>query len=610
MTLKQLREKSMRLPLTPGVYLMHDKEGNVIYVGKAKALKNRVSQYFAPTPNHSYKTARMVSKVSDFEVINAPTEFDALVLENTLIKKYKPKYNILLKDDKGYPFIKLSEGEYPRFSIEGKRAKGGKYFGPYGGRGTANAAIRAVNEIFSFPSCSKVFPRDIGKERPCLQYHIGKCCGVCTGEISAEEYSKRIAQASLLFEGKGSALERQLQTQMEACAEELDFERAAILRDRLNAIKSLRTNAIVSAAALSDADAIGYYCKNSRGCVAALSYIDGNLADKRIIFFDGADSEDAPRDIESFINQYYTMMGRAPKEIYLSCEIESLDATQQMLTELRGSKCSIYVPQKGEKKKMTDLATENAKAELELAAKKEEQSKKTLTDLGKMLGIPTPKRIEAFDISNTAGSDAVASMTVFAEGKPLKSGYKKFKIKEAAPGDDPAAIGEVLGRRLDRALSGDEGFLPLPDLFLMDGGITQTQSAKRVLESRKVDIPVFGMVKDDKHRTRGLISCDGDETGLTATPAIFALVGRIQEETHRFAVAFHQDLRRSKIKTSKLDKIEGVGEARKKALLKTFKTIKAISQADVDMLMRVVPRDVAENIVNFFEGEKDESNNR
>ena len=610
MTLKQLREKSMRLPLTPGVYLMRDKDGNVIYVGKAKALKNRVSQYFTQTPDHTYKTAKMVSKVDDFEVINAPTEFDALVLENTLIKKYKPKYNILLKDDKGYPFIKLGEGEYPRFSVESKREKGGKYFGPYGGRGTANAAIRAVNEIFSFPSCAKVFPRDIGKERPCLQYHIGKCCGVCTGEISAEEYSKRIAQASLLFEGKGGALERELQAQMISCAEELDFERAAVLRDRLNAIKRLRSNVIVSAAALSDADAIGYYCRGSRGCVAALSYIGGNLADKRIIFFDGADSEDASRDIESFINQYYTMIGTAPREIYLSCDIESREATEQMLTEIRGNKCSVFVPQKGEKKKMTDLATQNAKAELELVAKKEEHSKKTLTDLGAMLDIAAPKRIEAFDISNTAGCDAVASMTVFFEGKPLKSAYKKFKIKEAAPGDDPASIGEVLGRRVDRALNGDEGFLPLPDLFLMDGGITQTQSAKHVLESRGVDIPVFGMVKDDKHRTRGLISCDGKETGLTATPAVFALVGRIQEETHRFAVTFHQDVRRRKIRSSKLDKIEGVGEARKKALLKTFKTVKAISEASAQDLMRAVPRDVAENIVNFFEGEKDESNNR
>lgn len=604
MTLKQLREKSMRLPLTPGVYLMHDRDGNVIYVGKAKALKNRVSQYFAPSPNHTYKTSKMVSKVCDFEVINAPTELDALVLENTLIKKYKPKYNILLKDDKGYPFIKLSDGEYPRFSVESKREKGGKYFGPYGGRGTANAALRAVNDIFSFPSCSKVFPRNIGKERPCLQYHIGKCCGVCTGEVSRETFSDLIDQACLLFEGKGSALERSLQQEMEACAEELNFERAALLRDRLNAIKRLRSDTIVSAAAFSDADAIGFASRGSRGCVAALSYVKGNLADKRIIFFDGADEEDASRDIESFINQYYPMIGTAPREIYLSCELESKQATEQMLSDLRGGKCSLIVPQRGEKKKMTELAQSNACAELELMEKKEEKERKTLSDLGEMLGIAPPGRIEAFDISNTAGSDAVASMTVFVKGKPHKSAYKKFKIKEAAPGDDPASIAEVLGRRLDRALNGDEGFLPLPDLFLMDGGITQTESAKRVLEERGVAIPVFGMVKDNKHRTRGLVNCQGEETGLTATPAVFAFVGRIQEETHRFAVTFHQGVRRSKIKTSKLDRIEGVGEARKKALLKTFKTIKAISEASAEELMRVVPRDVAERIVSFFEGEK------
>lgn len=397
---------------------------------------------------------------------------------------------------------------------------------------------------------------------------------------------------------------KQLTSQMEQAALELEFERAAMLRDRLRTINKLRQDTIVSASVLSDSDAIGYASGGSRGCVAALSYSKGVLVGKRIIFFDGADEEDAPKDIESFINQYYPMLGTAPKEIYLPCPIESMDATQQMLSSLRGTKCTLLVPQKGDKAKMTALARENAANELKLLEKKEQHSQKTLETLGDMLSIPTPLRIEAFDISNTAGSDAVASMTVHVQGKPLKGAYKKFKIKDAAPGDDPAAIAEVLGRRLDRANAGDQSFLPLPDLLLMDGGETQTLAAKAQLDMRGLCIPVFGMVKDSKHRTRGLISPDGMEIHLAATPAVFAFIGRIQEETHRFAVTYHQTLRRTKTKASRLDKIPGVGEKRKKDLLKYFGTIKAISEANLQQLCRVVPRDTAENIIEFFKGEQ------
>lgn len=603
MLLDKLREKANTLPLTPGVYIMRNKQGDVIYVGKAKALKNRVSQYFARSANHTLKTHRMVQNVFDFDVINAPSELDALLLENTLIKKYKPKYNILLKDDKGYPFIRLENKPYPRFTVESRRDKAGRYFGPYGGRGTANAAVKAACDLFMLPTCSRQFPRDIGRERPCLRYHIGKCCGVCTGELTDSEYRAHVDQACMLFEGKSSALIRELQAQMEQASQALEFEKAAALRDRIRTVEKLRQETIVSASVLASSDAIGYACRGSRGCVAALSYSGGALVGKRIIFFDGADSEDERRDIESFINQYYPLINTAPKEIYLPCPIENMEITQDMLSALRGTKCTLSVPQKGDKAKMTALARENAVQELELLEKKEQHSQKTLEALGEMLGIPLPERIEAFDISNTAGADAVASMTVHVLGKPAKSAYKKFKIKEAAPGDDPASIAEVLGRRLDRAISGDEGFLPLPDLLLMDGGITQTNAAQEELRKRALDIPVFGMVKDGKHRTRGLISPDGREIHLSATPAVFALVGRIQEETHRFAVEYHQTLRRTKTKASTLDKIPGVGEKRKKDLLRYFGTVKAISEAGFDELTRVVPKDAAQNIIDFFEGE-------
>ena len=603
MQLDKLREKANTLPLTPGVYIMRDKQGEVIYVGKAKALKNRVSQYFARSANHTLKTYKMVHNVFDFDVINAPTELDALLLENTLIKKYKPKYNILLKDDKGYPFIRLEAGDYPRFSVESRRDKPGRYFGPYGGRGTANSALKAVNDLFMLPTCSRRFPRDIGRERPCLRYHIGKCCGVCTGEVSAQEFAQRIDQVCMLFGGKSAALVRELQAQMEQAAEKLEFEKAAALRDRIRTIEKLKQDTIVSASVLSSTDAIGYACKGSRGCVAALSYSNGALIGKRIIFFDGADSEDEQRDIESFLNQYYPLINTAPREIYLPCALENMALTQDMLSAVRGAKCTISVPQKGDKAKMTALARENALQELELLDKKEQHSQKTLETLGEMLGIATPERIEAIDISNTAGADTVASLTVHVNGRPHKSAYKKFKIKDAVPGDDPGAIAEVLGRRLDRALAGDEGFLPLPDLLLMDGGITQTAAAKEQLKQRGLCIPVFGMVKDGKHRTRGLISPDGQEIHLSATPAVFALVGRIQEETHRFAVEYHQTVRRTKARSSKLDNIPGVGEKRKKDLLRHFGTVKAIASADFDELIRVVPRDTAQNIIDFFKGE-------
>ncbi|MBR5903385.1 MAG: excinuclease ABC subunit UvrC [Clostridia bacterium] len=604
MQLDKLREKANTLPLTPGVYLMRNKQGDVIYVGKAKALKNRVSQYFMRSPNHTFKTCKMVQNVFDFDVINAPSELDALLLENTLIKKYKPKYNILLKDDKGYPFIRLASGDYPRFSVESRRDKPGKYFGPYGGRGTANSALKAVNDLFMLPTCSRKFPRDIGRERPCLRYHIGKCCGVCTGEVSAQEFARRIEQVCMLFGGKSAALVRELQAQMEQAAEKLEFEKAAALRDRIRTIEKLKQDTIVSASVLSSSDAIGYACKGSRGCVAALSYSNGALIGKRIIFFDGADSEDEQRDIESFLNQYYPLINTAPREIYLPCQLENMELTQAMLSAVRGAKCTLSVPQKGDKAKMTALARENALQELELLDKKEQHSQKTLESLGEMLNIPLPVRIEAIDISNTAGADAVASITVHVDGRPQKSAYKKFRIKDAIPSDDPGAIAEVLGRRLDRAIAGDEGFLPMPDLLLMDGGITQTAAAKEQLRQRGLSIPVFGMVKDGKHRTRGLVSPDGQEIHLSATPAVFALVGRIQEETHRFAVEYHQTVRRTKARSSKLDSIPGVGEKRKKDLLRHFGTVKAIASAEIDELCRVVPRDTAQNIIDFFEGER------
>ncbi len=602
MTFEELKEKAHRLPQLPGVYLMHNKEGVVIYVGKAKSLRNRVSQYFADLAAHTLKTRRMVSNIDYFETIFANSELDALLLENTLIKKYKPKYNILLKDDKGYPFIRISKEPYPKLSVAGRREKDDAlYFGPYGGRGTANMAIRLLSETFLLPSCSRKFPRDIGKERPCLQLHMKKCCGVCTGALSPEAYQDIIRQCIQVLEGKSSELEEQLQVKMEQAAEEMLFEQAAVYRDSIRAIQKLRQSRIAVVTGGADTDALGYVVRGSRACIVRLSYRGGILVDRSKILLDGLDEGDAGDSLESFLQQYYTKLNWAPKTICLSHEIEDQQAMEAYLSDLRGTKCVVQLPQRGEKRREVQLALDNAALELAEAEDVEQRTGKTLQLLQDMLGLSTvPIRMEAYDISNTAGSEPVASMTVFHNGKPLKSAYKKFKIKTAIGGDDYGAMAEVLGRRLDRALEGDESFLPLPDIFLIDGGQGQAKVALEQLEQRDLHIPLYGMVKDDHHRTRALITAEGQEFGISATPAVFALIGRIQEETHRFAITFHRALRSKGMQKSSLEGIPGIGTAREKALLKRFGTVRAIMNADLDQLKAVLPEAAAQAVYDHF----------
>ena len=606
MTFEELKEKAHRLPQLPGVYLMHNKEGVVIYVGKAKSLRNRVSQYFADLAAHTLKTRRMVSNIDYFETIFANSELDALLLENTLIKKYKPKYNILLKDDKGYPFIRISKEPYPKLSVAGRREKDDAlYFGPYGGRGTANMAIRLLSETFLLPSCTRKFPRDIGKERPCLQLHMKKCCGVCTGVLSPEAYQDIIRQCIQVLEGKSGELEEQLQDKMEQAAEEMMFEQAAVYRDRIRAIQKLRQSRIAVVTGGADTDALGYAVRGSRACIVRLSYRGGVLVDRSKILLDGLDEGDAADSLESFLQQYYTKLNWAPKTICVSHEIEDQQAMEDYLSDLRGTKCTVQLPQRGEKRREVQLALDNAALELAEAEDAEQRTGKTLHLLQEMLGLSaTPVRMEAYDISNTAGSEPVASMTVFHNGKPLKSAYKKFKIKTAIGGDDYGAMAEVLGRRLDRALEGDESFLPLPDLFLIDGGQGQAKVALEQLTQRGLHIPLYGMVKDDHHRTRALITAEGQEFGISATPAVFALIGRIQEETHRFAITFHRTLRSKGMRKSSLEGIPGIGAAREKALLKRFGTVRAIMNADLDQLKAVLPEGAAQAVYHHFKENK------
>ena len=602
MTFEELKEKAHRLPQLPGVYLMHDRNGTVIYVGKAKSLRNRVSQYFADLASHTLKTRRMVSNIHYFETIFANSELDALLLENTLIKKYKPKYNILLKDDKGYPFIRVSREDFPRLSLASRREKdGAQYFGPYGGRGTANMAIRLLSETFLLPSCSRKFPRDIGKERPCLQLHMKKCCGPCTGDLTPEAFQEIIRQCIQVLDGKSEELEAALQQQMEEAAEDMRFEQAAVFRDRIRAIQKLRQSRIAVVTGGADTDAIGFAVRGSRACIVRLSYRGGVLVDRAHILLDGLDEGDAADSLESYLQQYYAPLNWAPKTICLSHDIDDRQAMEDYLSDLRGSKCTVQMPQRGEKRREVQLALDNAALELAEAEDVEQRTGKTLHLLQEMLDLSDlPLRMEAYDISNTAGSDPVASMTVFHNGKPLKSAYKKYKIKTAVGGDDYGAMAEVLGRRLDRALAGDEGFLPLPDLFLIDGGQGQAAVAQAELDRRGLAIPLYGMVKDDHHRTRALVDPQGREFGISATPAVFSLIGRIQEETHRFAIEFHRSLRSKGMKKSSLEGIPGVGPAREKALLKRFGTVRAIKNATLEDLTAVVPEGVAQAVYQHF----------
>ena len=598
MDFEQLKQKAHDLPRVPGVYIMKDDKGEIIYVGKAKVLPNRVSQYFANLASHTAKTRQMVSRICEFETIFADTEFEALLLENTLIKKHKPKYNILLKDDKGYPFVAISREEYPRFSIESAiKSADLEYYGPYGGRGSANAAVELLKQTFLLPTCGKVFPRDIGKERPCLRYQMKKCCGVCTGKVSAEEYNEIIDQCRALLKGSDRDLVKKLEEDMNRYAEALEFEKAAVCRDRIRNLQKMGLRHTVTGGRLSDRDALAFVTLGARSCIALLSFVQGNLIGKKITFFDGLEENDMEDAVESFIKQYYGIFQSAPREIVLSKPLEDVASLETYLTGLRGGKCSITYPQRGERLRQARLAESNGMLELETLEKREQKSLKLLELVRDSIGLGNlPHRIEAYDISNTAGDLPVASMTVFEDGRPAKRHYKKFKIKTAAGGDDYGAMAEVIGRRLDRALSGDEGFLPLPELMLIDGGKGQTAIACEQIRQRGLTVPAYGMVKDDHHRTRALISEEGREIGLSATPQLFAFVGRIQEETHRFAIEFHRASRSKTMKKSALDEIEGIGPGRRKKLLDRFGSLKAIRAAELDELAEIVPRQVAAEI--------------
>ena len=604
MTFDELKEKAHSLPLKPGVYIMQNAQSEVIYVGKAKALKNRVSQYFANLAAHTEKTRAMVSQIDHFDVIIADSEFEALILENSLIKRHQPRYNILLKDDKGYPYIRLSREEYPRFSLAGRVAEdGARYFGPYGSRHSTQGILDALRTALRLPSCRKKFPRDIGKERPCLNFHMGKCDGYCRSEELKERHDEAIRQAVSLLEGRFKEVKADLTAEMERAAEELRFERAAELRDRIQAIELLGMRQKVVAGSLADTDVTGFFRGTAKSCFVVLHYVDGDLAAKDMELLETPVEEDEEEILSSLVREYYggRTRTRLPRQILLPCELADQVPLTRMLSEQVGSRVELVTPQRGAKMDLIRLANQNAAEEVERATTREERQNKLLEALGRMLGLPeAPRRMESYDISNTGADDIVASMVVFENGRPLKRDYRHFKLKDLDGPDDYASMEQVLTRRFRRYLDGDEKFSARPDLLLIDGGENHVRVACRVLETMGLDIPAFGMVKDDRHRTRALVAPDGREIGIQAIPAVFALIGQIQEETHRFAIEFNRQQRKGRVQGSVLDRIPGVGEKRRTQLLKHFKSVRAIREAPLEELEQVVPKNTAQAVFQYF----------
>ncbi len=604
MTFDQLKDKASTLPMAPGVYIMRDKLQAVIYVGKAKKLKNRVSQYFQDTTAHTPKTRVMVSKIYEFDVIVAASEFEALVLECSLIKRYMPKYNILLKDDKGYPYLRVSSKErYPMITLVSKiQQDGADYYGPYGSRGVTNEVLETIRSTLKLPNCGKQFPRDICKDRPCLNYHMNQCMGWCQPGRGEAAYRSVIEQAKQLLSGNYKQAAESIRGQMLEAADALNFELAAALRDRLNAVEALGQKQLVTAGSLADTDVIGFAQTVSKACFTVLHFSNGNLLDKDYEIISAIDEPEAV--VSSLLKQYYLSRGYAPRFVFLPFPVEDSQMFEQLLEQKYGRKPHLKVPQRGDNFRLVELANKNALEEAQRVTSKEERSRGILQLLGKMLTVKDLHRIEAYDISNISGTDTVGSMVVFVDGKSRKGDYKRFKIEELSGQDDYGAMRQVLLRRFTHFLRQDTGFETAPDILLIDGGVAHADAARQTLQELGLSFPVFGMVKDNRHRTRALVTPEGNEIGIDTQQAIFAFIGSIQEETHRFAITFHRQLRSKRLHSSRLDGIPGIGPKRKEVLLKHFRSIRAIADAPLEELEQLLPKDAAMTVFQHFrEGE-------
>lgn len=605
-----LRKKAMALPLLPGVYIMHGADGGIIYIGKAKALKNRVSQYFGSQNNHPEKVRQMVDHVDDFEYIITDSEFEALILECSLIKQHTPKYNILLKDDKGYSYIRVSPGDWGKLSYVLQKADDGAvYIGPYKSSYYVKSAVEEANKIFMLPTCSRQFPRDFRKDRPCLNYHIKQCMAPCTGRVRLEDYRESLHQALDFLKGGSSNSIRQLTAQMEEAAENLEFERAARIRDKIAAVRRMGDKQKVVLSKVLDQDVIASFQNDGKTCFQVFRFEGGRLFDRESFIFD---TGDAASETEEFLVSYYTLRTDIPKNIALAAGFDGLEDMQRWLSEKRGSKVTLTVPQRGEQAQLCAMCRSNAAEALAQQKGATAREFNVLEELRQTLGLENlPAYIECYDISNLAGTENVAGMVVYKNGKPLKSAYRKFKIKGFEGQDDYASMAETLTRRFEeyyKAEEADEGFGKLPDLILLDGGKGQVAAVRAVFDRMDIHVPLYGLVKDDKHRTRA-VTGDGGEIAISSKRALFAFLSKMQDEVHRFAIGYHHTRRKNAAFRSLLTSIEGVGEVRAKALLKYFRTIDNISKADLTELEAApkMTKDTAHAVFRYFHPEETEN---
>ena len=583
---------------------MKNKKNEIIYVGKAKALKNRVSTYFGSQNNHSVKVRRMVENVNDFDYILTDSEFEALVLECSLIKQHSPKYNILLKDDKGYSYIKVTKGEWPKISaVLQKEDDGARYIGPYTGSFSVKNSVDEALKIFMLPQCSKVFPKEIGKSRPCLNYFIKQCMAPCNGKVTKEEYNTAVNEALRFLQGDSAVVLSELKKHMDEAAENLDFELAAKLRDKIRSIEKISEKQKVVSEDNRPRDVFAISQTNEKSCLCILRYSGGRLRDSKYFILPFFESLPAAR--RELITQFYSGGAKVPSQILLDGETEDKELLEEWLSSLAGKKAELFIPQKGKYAQTVQMCKNNAAEKLAQSMGRQGGVTAALDELSKLLGLAKPPEfIESYDISHTAGSDNVAGMVVFKNGLPYKKSYRRFSIKGFDGQDDYGSMAEVISRRFNEYQlhqGSEDGFGRLPDLILLDGGKGQVNAVRPIIEAFGYDIPVFGMVKDSSHRTRA-IATDGGEIAINSKRQAFTLVSNIQEEVHRFSVAYHRAKHKKSSFGSTLTQIDGVGEKKAKALLKTFKTITAIKNASVDELCNAegINKVIAQKVYDHF----------
>ncbi len=604
----QLRKKAMALPLRPGVYLMKNAAGKIIYIGKAKHLKNRVSQYFGSQTHHDAKVRQMVAHVDHFDYILTDSEFEALVLECSLIKQYTPKYNILLKDDKGYSYIRISPPPYSRITeVKQKADDGAEYIGPYTSPWVVKQSVDEVVRAFRLPTCTRRFPQDIGKSRPCLNESIHLCCAPCRpGAISESEYQETVQEAIAFLKGSSAESIRLLTAKMEEASEALEFERAARLRDRIAAIRRIRERQTVVSCRAESQDVIALAQGSGTAEFVVQRFTDHRLSDQESFPLGEVGAPEAAR--RDFLMQYYGLRDRVPPLILLDGAVEDAELMTDWLSEKAGRRVQLTVPQRGELMQMVRMATDNAAEQLAQRTGTTGHTAAALNELGRLLGLPEPPHyIESYDISNLAGDENVAGMVVFENGRPLKSAYRKFKIRSVSGQDDYRSMQEVIVRRFaeyEKCKDTHEGFGRMPDLLLLDGGRGHVNAIRPLLRDMGYDVPVFGMVKDDKHRTRA-IAQDGGEIAIRSNRAAFTLVSSIQEEVHRFAIGYHRQRRSASALHSGLTEIPHVGAKRAAMLLKHFGSVAALRTATVEELLLVpmMTRPAAESIVQYFQSQ-------